>query len=141
MGSSDDLTGGDLTDLELEAYLDEALPVSRTAEVESQLAGEPQLAERISLLNSRRDSGVHTLGQVWRRRRLTCPSRQQWGSYLLGLLPEATASYYKFHVETAGCRICEANLADLERQQSEAADHSDRRRRKYFQSSAGYLRS
>ena len=129
----------EITDLELEAYLDEALPAARTAEIESSFSAEPAMAERISGLNARRDAGIHTLGEVWRRRRLTCPTRQQWGSYLLGVLPEATADYYKFHVETAGCRVCLANLQDLQAQQSEAAEQADRRRHKYFQSSAGYL--
>lgn len=130
----------EITDLELEAYLDEALPANRTTDIESLLSAEPALAERVTQLNARRDAGVHTLGEVWRRRRLTCPSRQQWGSYLLGVLPEETAGYYKFHVEQAGCRVCLANLQDLKAQQSEAADQADQRRRRYFQSSAGYLK-
>jgi len=129
-----------ITDLELEAYLDEALPASRTAEIEEVLTAEPRLSGRISQLNAQRDAGIHTLGEIWRRRRLTCPTRQQWGSYLLGVLPDAMAEYCKFHVESAGCRICLANLQDLRTQQSEAAEQADQRRHKYFQSSAGYLK-
>lgn len=131
----------EITDLELEAYLDESLPATRTNEIEAMLSAETELAQRVSVLNARRDAGVHSLGEVWRRRRLTCPSRQEWGSYLLGVLPEATAEYFRFHVETAGCRVCLANLEDLQVQQSEAAEQTNRRRHKYFQSSAGYLRS
>jgi hypothetical protein len=38
-----------------------------------------------------------------------------------------------------GCRFCTANLLDLRRQQEEGADAAVSRRRKYFDSSAGYL--
>jgi len=127
------------TDRELEAYLDEALPVARMAEIETALSAEPNLGGRLQRLSARRDAGVHSLGDIWRRRRLTCPTRQQWGSYLLGVLPEGMADYYKFHVEEIGCRACAANLSDLARQQSEAAATGQQRRRRYFQSSAGLL--
>jgi hypothetical protein len=58
---------------------------------------------------------------------------------LLGALAGEQADYVGFHLETIGCRYCQANLQDLRRQQDEAADMSARRRTKYFQSSAGYL--
>jgi hypothetical protein len=45
-----------------------------------------------------------------------------------------------FHLETVGCRYCEANLEDLKLRQQESSDAADRRRQRYFQSSAGYLR-
>jgi hypothetical protein len=56
------------------------------------------------------------------------------------VLPEETARYLAFHLEVAGCRYCQANLADLRNQQAEARQAVQERRRKYFQSSAGYLR-
>jgi hypothetical protein len=62
------------------------------------------------------------------------------GSYLLGAMPDDQHSYVKFHLEKIGCRICQANLADLQRQQDEVTEISAGRRQKYFQSSAGYLR-
>ena len=50
------------------------------------------------------------------------------------------ADYVTFHIETVGCRYCAANLTDLQTQQAEKNESVQRRRRKYFQSSAGYLR-
>ena len=38
------------------------------------------------------------------------------------------------------CRFCQANLTDLKAQRSEQPDAVQTRRRRYFQSSAGYLR-
>lgn len=128
------------TQAELEAYLDEALPVEEMARIEKMLRESPKLAEELSIANARRDAGMHSLGEIWRRHRITCPSREQLGSYLLGTLPQEQSEYIAFHVEATGCRVCKANLADLEAQQAEADEQVQSRRRKYFQSSAGYLR-
>ncbi len=125
---------------ELEAYLDEALPADDMARIEKALRADPKLAAQLAALNARRDAGLHSLGAIWRRHRLSCPSREHLGSYLLGTLPRETADYVEFHVQMVGCRFCRANLADLETQQAEADEAVQSRRRKYFQSSAGYLR-
>ena len=126
---------------DLEAYLDEALPPEEMARIELALRKAPELIRQLSVINGRRDAGVHSLGEIWRRHRLSCPSRDQWGSYLLGALPEEVEDYLVFHLETIGCRPCRANLADLQKQQAEAHAETETRRKKYFQSSAGYLRS
>jgi hypothetical protein len=125
---------------ELEAYLDEALPVEQMTAIERALRGDAELVKRLSQINGRRDAGVHSLGEIWRRQRLTCPTREQLGSHLLGALSDEHSDYIQFHIDTVGCRFCAANLADLQAQQAEAAEQVARRRRKYFQSSAGYLR-
>jgi len=125
---------------DLDAFLDEALPPDEMARIEQALRDDPQLAETLAGVVARRDAGVHTLGAIWRRHRLSCPTREQLGSYLLGALDKAEADYIAFHIEQIGCRPCRANLADLERQQQEAPEHGEQRRRRYFQSSAGHLR-
>ena len=126
---------------ELEAYLDEALPAASMAEIEDALREQPELTQQLAGVSVRRDSGVHSLGEIWRRNHLTCPSRQDLGNYLLGVLPVEHADYIKFHLEQLECRRCGANLADLENRQRESQEHAQSRQRKYFQSSAGYLRS
>lgn len=127
------------SDLELEAFLDEALPIAAMAEIEKALREVPALLERLAQVNAKRDAGVHTLGSIWRVNRLSCPTRQDLGSYLLGVLEPPHADYLQFHLTTAGCRACQANLDDLRSQQQEAAPLKESRRRKYFQSSAGVL--
>jgi len=126
------------SDAELEGYVDEALPAERMAAIEEAARGESDLLGRLAAVNSRRDAGVHSLGEIWRRNRLTCPTREQLGSLLLNVLPDEMVAYIRFHLDRIGCRYCQANLADLESQQVERAT-ADRRRRKFFQSSAGYL--
>lgn len=131
-------------DQELEGYLDEALPAERMAAVEAALRGDDSgLAARLAAINARRDAGQHTLGEIWRAARVTCPARDELGSYLLGVLSPEAVDYLEFHVNVVGCRYCRANLEDLkglQAQQAEAATHAETRRKKYFQSSAGYLR-
>jgi hypothetical protein len=61
------------------------------------------------------------------------------GSYLLDALPHDAADYVTFHLQTIGCRYCTANLADMRAQHDRSDTESDVRRRKYFQSTAGYL--
>jgi hypothetical protein len=128
------------TEHELEAFLDEALSPEEMARLEMALRGQPKLAKALAEVRSRRDAGVHSLGEIWRRNRVSCPTRENLGSYLLGTLDGEPAEYVRFHLETIGCRYCQANLLDLQRQQQETAGYSARRRTKYFQSSAGYLR-
>lgn len=125
---------------ELEAYLDEALPAELMARIEQALRNDRNLVRQLAAINARRDAGVHSLGEIWRRHRLTCATREQWGSYLLGALSKEATDYLTFHLEVVGCRACQANLADLRKQQAESHDAAQTRRRKYFQSSAGYLR-
>jgi anti-sigma factor RsiW len=124
---------------DLEAYLDEALPSEEMARIEKAVRGDPALAGQLASVHARRSAGVHSLGEIWRQHRLSCPTREQLENSLRGALPEALARYIAFHVEVAGCRYCQANLADLQRQQGQADRAAQLRRRKYFQSSAGYL--
>ncbi len=125
---------------DLEAYLDEALPVEEMARIEKALRDEPSLVQQLAAILARRDSGMISLGDVWRRHRLSCPTRQELGSFLLGVLPEDVAHYVTFHSEVVGCRYCQANLADMKNQQAEAQASVSERCQKYFQTSAGHLR-
>ncbi len=124
---------------ELLAYLDEQLPSARMAVIEHSLRESEPLCRELAVLARERDQGGFTVGEVWRRERLSCPTRSQLGSFLLEVLDTGPQDYVRFHLETVGCRVCAANLADLQ-QATTPAPEKQRRRRKYFDSSAGYLR-
>lgn len=126
------------TDTELLAYLDEMLPVEEMTAVERALRASEPLRLRAAGLVRRRDQGAHSVGEIWRRLRLSCPSRSQLGGFLLGTLEADFAEYIEFHLRTIGCRFCAANLADLQ-QALDATPAAASRRRKFFESSAGYL--
>lgn len=127
------------TRAELEAYLDEALSPADMVAIEAALRQQPELMRRLAEINQGLSGGSHTLAEIWRRHRITCPPRQQLGSYLLGAMPDERADYIRFHLQEIGCRYCQANLADLQRQQEENSAVASSRRRKYFDTSAGYL--
>jgi anti-sigma factor RsiW len=129
-----------ITQADLQAYLDEALAPEEMAALEGELRKKPELLKQLAAINARRDAGLHSVGEIWRRHRLSCPTREQLGSYLLGALEGGLADYVEFHVKQIGCRYCQANVADLRRQQEETAETVKTRRTKYFQSTAGHLR-
>jgi hypothetical protein len=129
-----------ITQSDLQAYLDEGLSPAEMAAIETELRSRPELLQQLALINGRRDAGVHSVGEIWRRNRLSCPSRAQLGSYLLGALDQPHIDYVSFHLKTVSCRLCQANLEDLRRQQEEKAEVVQTRRTKYFQSTAGHLK-
>lgn len=138
----------DYSRAELLAYLDEAAPAGRMSEIEAALRENDSLRQRLASLVAGRDAGLHSLGEVWRRRRLTCPTREQLGSHLLGILPDGPegglAEYVRFHLEVVECRWCLANLDDLrDKHAGTAAEppEAEARRGRYFQSSVGRLDS
>ena len=129
-----------ISDVELEAYIEESLPVERMTAIEEALRGDKALGSRLAEVTGRRDAGLHSIGAIWRRNRLSCPSREDLGSYLLGVLPQDRKDHIAFHLEKVGCRYCQASVEDLRaRQDAAESNQAEGRRRRYFQSSAGYL--
>src|SRR5437764_8522457 len=131
----------DITREQLHAYLDDALTDAETARVEQTLRDSEPLRRLLRQVMQERDRGEHSLGAIWRRERLTCPTREQLGSYLLEVLDEPEQEYVEFHLHTVGCPYCLANLADLRALQKEPVPKAKERRRRFFQSSAGYLQA
>jgi len=123
----------------LAAYLDDALSDTETARVEQGLRQSDALRKQLAAMQQEQDRGEHSVGAIWRRERLTCLTREQIGSYLLGVLEPEVHDYVKFHLEMIACPFCQANLTDMQVQQAAAAPAVERRKR-YFDSSAGLLR-
>jgi|SRR5262245_21118251 hypothetical protein len=131
-----------IDDAMLRNYLTDNLPPEDLARVEKALRDSAQLRARLEeVRNNREDFHLHTLGAIWHRSRLTCPSRQQLGSYLLDALDPELASYFKFHLEVIECPFCQANLADLEAQSkaSNAPQASKSRQHRILKSSRHLL--
>lgn len=126
------------TDQELFAYLDEQLTTPVLAELEHELRNSAALRARLGRLMTLRNSGEHSVGEIWREQRLSCPDRNVLRRYLLDILDDELKDYIRFHTESVGCRYCNASLADL----STAGDdrpETETRTRRYFESSAGEL--
>ncbi len=125
----------------LVGYLEDALDDAETAEIEQALRGSESLRNQLKQLMSERDRGEHSVGAIWRRHRLSCVPREQLGSYLLGVLDDDVQDYIQFHVKTIGCAYCLANLADLQTQQQDADGQVKKRRKRFYQTSAGLLQA
>jgi len=129
----------EITREKLHAYLDDALGDSEAAQVEQALRQSEPLRRLLHQTMQERDRGDHSLGAIWRRDRLTCPTREQLGNYLLQVLEDVEQDYLQFHLEVVECPYCVANLADLQAAQQEPAPQARERRRRIFQTSASYL--
>lgn len=127
------------SDAELSAFLDEALPPARCSQLEHELRSNTQLRQRLIEVRGRESAGLHTLGAIWRRNRLSCPDRAELGQFVLGTLEAEQRNYIQFHLQKIGCRYCQANLADIE-PTDKTPEQATTRRTRYFQTSAGYLK-
>jgi hypothetical protein len=125
----------------LAGYLDDALGETECAQIEQELRNSDPLRQQLKQIMQERDRGEHSVGAIWRSHRLSCPQREQLGSYLLGVLEEDAHEYIQFHLQTIGCAFCLANLADLQTQQQDADGQVKKRRKRYYQSSAGLLQA
>jgi hypothetical protein len=123
----------------LDCYLDDALSDEEIARVEKALRDSEPLRRLLQAVMQERDRGEHSIGAIWRRERLTCPTRDQLGSYLLQVLDGQRQDYLDFHLQTVGCPFCRANLEDLQSLQKDEEPKSQTRRKRFFESSYGYL--
>ncbi|MFP6765365.1 MAG: hypothetical protein VB858_17180 [Planctomycetaceae bacterium] len=128
------------SDDELLGWLDEQLPAARLAEIEQAMRTAESLRHRMAALIRKRDQGEHSVGEIWRRNRLSCPDRETLGGWLLESLDGSLMSYIEFHLNTIGCRFCNANLQELETAKVESESVVRQRRQRFFESSAGLLR-
>ncbi len=128
------------TDEELLAYLEERLASDVSREIEEELRTSPELKSRLGVILATQEDASVAIGAVWSRARLSCPDRAQWSSYVLKLMEDqAYADYLQFHLETIGCRYCQAQVEDL----SSALlpdPQKQARQKKHFESSIGTLR-
>jgi hypothetical protein len=97
----------------LRAYISDALPDDELVAVERSLRESADLRALLKEVIEQEDRGEHTAGAIWRRERISCPTRDQLGSYLLGASDKEQLEYIRFHIEEIGCPYCQANLEDL----------------------------
>lgn len=132
------MTNRDIADPMLLAYVEDALGETETAAIEQRLRSDSSLLARLRELLRSQEQGDHSVGAIWRRRRLTCPSRDQLGSYLLDALDPPRRDYIDFHLGEIACAFCQANLEDL-RTHEPASPTTAAFRRRVFDSSATLL--
>jgi hypothetical protein len=124
----------------LRAFLHDSLPEAEAAEVEKRLRDDAKLRAVFELVRQEEDRGEHSVGAIWRREHISCPTRDQLGGFLLQALDEDHLGYIEFHLNVVGCSFCSANLDDLKQKQAESAGAAKQRRKRIVNSSAGVLR-
>lgn len=80
-----------------------------------------------------------TLARIWVDEGISCPKRSTLGRYLLGALDGDWNEFIEFHVKTAGCDRCSANLDDLADADQGGGAAGDTLRERCFASSVGFL--
>jgi hypothetical protein len=99
----------------LRDYLHDALPDVELAAVERAVRASAEVRALLEEVMAQEDRGEHTVGAIWRRERVSCPTRDQLGGYVLEAGDPELLDYVRFHVEEIGCPYCQANLDDLKR--------------------------
>jgi len=74
---------------------------------------------------------------IWTDALFSCIKRSTLGSYALGVLDDEWRDYVRFHLEVAGCEICQAHLEDLEK---DGQGISVATRERIVASSVGFLK-
>jgi phage gp29-like protein len=129
----------EFNDAELEAYLDESLDAARAAELELAVRSDPQLLKRLSQINGRRDAGIHTIGEIWRRNQIGVPSHEEVQAHLAGKLSAEESEYIEFRIKELKCVFTIAMLQDAKSQQRADSTDSKRLQRKIYESGTELL--
>lgn len=132
-----------VSDEDLIAYAQEALEASLSASIEQRLREEEPLRLRLQQLLHNHDQGTMTISEIWRHEQLSCPSRSDWGLYVMQAIESQYADYMQFHLKTVGCIYCQATYDELRQlaEQYDQQDSSAARRERLFESSAIFLNS
>ena len=110
------------------------------AAIEEALRNNPDMGHQLVAIHGRRDAGVHTLGEIWRRHRLTCPSREKITLYIDGKISGEEANYIKFHLEEIHCRLCVASYEDIKISRQTDDEETESRHQRFLDRSSTYLR-
>ncbi len=125
----------------LRAFLSDSLPDAEATEVEKRIRDDAAVRKLYAQVQEEDDRGEHSVGAIWRRAHVSCPTRDQLGGYLIQGLDDDVIDYITFHLTTVGCAYCGANLDDLKARQAEAAgDGAKKRRKKIVHSTGGKLK-
>lgn len=95
-----------------------------------------RLADDVSISEELADDMLLT--RLWEQHRPSCPKRSTLGKWLLGTLDADWDGYIAFHVDTLGCRFCQANREDLNSDNKPISSTSSHQR--IMQSSIGFFR-
>jgi hypothetical protein len=115
MASAASLSAGEIRD-----FLREALPADRMAALERLARDNPDVMAQIAEARDALNRGDHSLGAIWQENQVSCPAREQLGTYLMQTGDPDYHDYVTFHLTVIECPVCQANLDDLKAQAAAA---------------------
>ena len=121
-----------ITKATLDAFIDDHLNEQDSIRVEKAVRESPELHTLLKSIVASRDIGDHSIGAIWRREHLSCPTREELSSYKEEALDTQRIDYIKFHLEIVGCNACQANLLDLNSAKGPKANPAAREKRRQF---------
>ena len=95
-----------------------------------------RLADDVSIDEQLADDMLLT--RLWEQHRPSCPKRSTIGKWLMGTLDSDWDNYITFHVDTLGCKFCQANRDDLQDDTTPVMTNTVHQR--IMQSSIGFFR-
>ncbi|MSR49647.1 MAG: hypothetical protein DWI08_05400 [Planctomycetota bacterium] len=121
-----------ITKATLDAFIDDHLNEQDSIRVEKAVRESPELHTLLKSIVASRDIGDHSIGAIWRREHLSCPTREELSSYKEEALDTQRIDYIKFHLEIVGCNACQANLLDLNSAKGPKANPAAREKHRQF---------
>jgi len=121
-----------ITKATLDAFIDDHLNEQDSIRVEKAVRESPELHTLLKSIVASRDIGDHSIGAIWRREHLSCPTREELSSYKDEALDTQRIDYIKFHLEIVGCNACQANLLDLNSTKGPKANPAAKERHRQF---------
>ncbi|MCY2971923.1 MAG: hypothetical protein NTZ30_14795 [Planctomycetota bacterium] len=121
-----------ITKATLDAFIDDHLNEQDSIRVEKAVRESPELHTLLKSIVASRDIGDHSIGAIWRREHLSCPTREELSSYKDEALDTQRIDYIKFHLEIVGCNACQANLLDLNSAKDPKANPAAREKHRQF---------
>lgn len=121
-----------ITKATLDAFIDDHLNEPDSIRVEKAVRESPELHTLLKSIVASRDMGDHSIGAIWRREHLSCPTREELSSYKDEALDPQRIDYIKFHLEIVGCNACQANLLDLNFTKGPKANPAAKKKHRQF---------
>lgn len=121
-----------ITKATLDAFIDDHLNEQDSIRVEKAVRESQELNTLLKSIIASREMGDHSIGAIWRREHLSCPTREELTSYKEQALDPQRVDYIKFHLETVGCNACKANLLDLNCNKGLKANPAAKERHRQF---------
>ena len=99
----------------IHAYIDGALSPEEADAFTSMAYGDSELRGKIRTVQTEFDYHNHTVGSLWRRNQLTCPSDQEIVDYQRGelaIIYPKIADHLQFHLNSIRCIYCISTAAE-----------------------------